>query len=664
VRRRVGPPLVRSEENGDAVRPALFMPLALAAIFLIAGAVSPGTAGAAAGAPESCPNAAVREQQNATYLPDCRAYELVDPASDEFGDVSRVMQVSEDGDHVAYVTSTPGEGVSSIFVYSLLVGDRTGAGWNQRDANLGAVRPLSSLGLWTPTLLSEDFDQLLLSTYVPGDPADENSSIDLYRVTVGSGKGTKLTPEYGEPPVVVGASADLSRVVWAELGSGGALWTTTDGADLERVSVLPDGSPADLGGVLAGQNSARGYPASPAVANANLAPHGGSHAMSVDGRRVFFYAMDPGGGGGRSLYVRDLVAGETIPVVDSQRSGEEGPRAASDAQFVSATPDGEVVYFFSAEQLTDAATVGGGIYRYDVVSKELGLITPATGGPPFGMSAAILADNDSRVYFTSPNPLLPGAVEGASNVYVTGGGSTRLIATEASLTRVSPNGRFALLASTAPLGGASNNGHDAVFEYDDASGELLCVSCRPDGSPSQGDAFVDRQSTVPFVPALVGPRAVTDDGRVFFTSGDEGVARDTTPSFDAYMYDAGQLSLLSSGTGPDAFVAESSDDGDDVFIDTRAPLVAADRDANELDVYDVPVGGGFLESPAPPAACVGDDCRRSGPAGPPPAAPATATFAGPGNGGVARHRKKHRRRVRHRKHADGASGRRHRGGHR
>ena len=657
--------VVRTSESGDPIRLALLATLVLAALFLVAELAAPGAAAVAA--PGSCPNDAVREQQGTAFLPGCRAYELVNPASGKFGDVSRVMQISEDGDHVAYVTNTPDEGVSSDFIYSLLVGDRTADGWSPRDANLAAVRPLAGIGFWSPTVLSEDFDQLLLSTYALGDPADEDSALDLYRVGVGSGKGTKLTPVYNESPLVIGASADASRIVWAELNlGGGALWTTTDGTDLERVSVLPDGSPAELGGSLAGQNSARGYPAW-SVANVNLAPHGGAHAMSVDGRRVFFYAVVPGGG--RSLYMRDLIADETIPVVVSQRAGEEGPRPASDAQFVSATADGRFVYFLSAEQLTDAATVGGGIYRYDMVDHELALITAPTGGPPLAISAGLLAGDGSRLYFTSPDALLPGAVSGAANVYVTGAGGiglggTELVATDAILSRVSADGRFALLESRAPLGGAANDGHAAIFEYDDASGDLACVSCRPDGSASEGDAVVDLQAGAALVPALAGPRALADDGRVFFTSGDRLLAGDASPSLDAYMYDAGELSLLSRGDGPDTVVAESSDDGDDVFVITRAPLLAADRDAAELDVYDVRVGGGFLEPPPPADGCAGD-CRGAAPSGPAPASPATSTFVGPGNRGAVRgHRKKHRRKARHHKRGGRASGQRHHGGRR
>ena len=59
-----------------------------------------GTASAA-----GCPNELRREAQNSTYLPDCRAYEMVSPLDKNGADVSgedETTQSSADGESVAY----------------------------------------------------------------------------------------------------------------------------------------------------------------------------------------------------------------------------------------------------------------------------------------------------------------------------------------------------------------------------------------------------------------------------------------------------------------------------------------------------------------------------------------------------------------------------------
>jgi hypothetical protein len=109
------------------------------------------------------------------------------------------------------------------------------------------------------------------------------------------------------------------------------------------------------------------------------------------------------------------------------------------------------------------------------------------------------------------------------------------------------------------------------------------------------------------------------------------VSADQTAAQDVYIYDEGKLSLLSSGrekTG--SFIFDVSDDGRHVIITSRAALVPGDRDPGEYDVYDVAVGGGFLEVPDA-AACEGEACRGQATA-PPGAVPfPSSSFAGAPN---------------------------------
>jgi hypothetical protein len=107
------------------------------------------------------------------------------------------------------------------------------------------------------------------------------------------------------------------------------------------------------------------------------------------------------------------------------------------------------------------------------------------------------------------------------------------------------------------------------------------------------------------------PRPVTDDGsRVAFTTPASLVPRDTNGRLDAYLWEDGQLYLLSSGTSPDdsyAFAISAS--GDDAFFRTRQSLVGQDGDTL-IDLYTARVGGGFASQQNEPAAgCEGETCQ-------------------------------------------------------
>jgi hypothetical protein len=81
----------------------------------------------------------------------------------------------------------------------------------------------------------------------------------------------------------------------------------------------------------------------------------------------------------------------------------------------------------------------------------------------------------------------------------------------------------------------------------------------------------------------------------------------------------------------ESFFLDASPSGNDVYIATEDRLLPSDTD-ELIDVYDVKVGGGFPVTPAPPVCNNADSCKS--PETPQPqvfGAPASATFAGPGN---------------------------------
>ena len=146
--------------------------------------------------------------------------------------------------------------------------------------------------------------------------------------------------------------------------------------------------------------------------------------------------------------------------------------------------------------------------------------------------------------------------------------------------------------------------------------------------------------------ALYQPRYLSDSGRLFFNSSDALSAQDENGKEDVYQYEpqgvgschdsGGCTGLISSGTsGRESAFLDASQNGEDVFFLTAAPLVAADTD-QAIDIYDAHVCSSASPCIRYPegssAQCESaSECRPSS-IGPPPAgAPASATFSGPGN---------------------------------
>jgi hypothetical protein len=585
--------------------------------------------GQALAATDSCPNAAVRAQQLATglpSLPDCRAYEIVNPPSNDIGEANRVPFSADDGDTLAYLSVLPGDDSFGGGVSSMSVARRTASGWTSSSADpvsLGAIA--DSTGLTEPRGFSPDFSRALISTTLPAVPGDDDALPDFFNVEVGSGAATLMSQAMDSFSVVaMGATPNLDQLVLFKPGGQTPVpgIYRSDGAGLELLSVFPDNVtpfPPGLAQPAGGQFS-RGL----GVVGASIAPfveRNGAHAVSDDTRRVYFYGQFSG----NQLYVRDLVSNpkRTVPVSVSSRAGDVG--TLYESEFISASHSGSQAYFASNAQLTDAATPGGGIYRFDLASQTVTQITPDAGDPTgLHLGGAMASDDQSHVYFTSTSALAAGAQAGTGNAYVwTQAGGVRFIAAVDAadkFLRVTPDGRYALMLSGASIDGAPNNGHAAVYRYDYVADEVVCVSCRPDGSPSEGNANIEGQAYGQAAGPLARSRGMTLDGRVLFTSTDRLVRDDQTSAQDVYLYDKGTVSLLTAGRGDsNSYIGDMSDDGKNVTVVTRSALVGADRDAQEYDVYDVRAGGGFLEPLPPSDPCRGDDCQ--GPPAPTPVTP-------------------------------------------
>jgi hypothetical protein len=288
------------------------------------------------------------------------------------------------------------------------------------------------------------------------------------------------------------------------------------------------------------------------------------------------------------------------------------------------TPDGRYVVYVNI--------LTRDLFRYDTVDHVSTFIFPnvnvGAGIGYMGMSAdgsSIVTTGDGGVTpivwhdgDATPTPI--GTVSGFEGVATWG-------------VALSPNGRYFVFDTTSLDGqdydntGCPDNpvdGHHGghcfeVYVYDIEQKELTCASCPSDGSRSTGHAHLG-PATLEL--SLRSGRFVDDDGQAFFTTPTKLVAGDTNGTNDVYMYQDGEVQLISPGKGNhNATLADVSANGSDVFFVTDEQLVGQDRD-DQLDMYDARIGGGIASQSTrgdEVAPCGGTECREAtaGPTTPP-----------------------------------------------
>lgn len=373
-----------------------------------------------------------------------------------------------------------------------------------------------------------------------------------------------------------------------------------------------------------------------------------THAVSADGRRVYWHA-------GSTLYVRE----DGAITREVKHSGSFLTASENGLQVL--LSDG-CLYSLLTELCTDLTQGGGGFQGIAGQSNDLSHI--------YFIDTAILAGSGENERHQS-------AQAGKPNLYLyEEGRQTRFITTLLPSDNVgglglgdwasapglrtaesSPNGRYLAFGSTARLTGYDNVGPceqlksggelvlvDApcaeVFLYDSQSGGLACPSCNPTGEAPRGLSTLRRIAEAP--PTLPQPRYLTDSGRLFFDSGDRLSALDTNGRVED-VYEAepagvgtcavatGCLSLISTGIGSvDSNFLAADSSGKNVFFTTRERLVAKDTD-ELVDLYDAREGGGFSgEGETSAGPCAGEACQTQVPA-PAYSPPSSQSFEGSGN---------------------------------
>jgi hypothetical protein len=330
------------------------------------------------------------------------------------------------------------------------------------------------------------------------------------------------------------------------------------------------------------------------------------------------------------------------------------------------TSDGSKVFFTTTDQLAGDTDTSADLYSANVTSSGATVTQVSTGsgsgntdscnpvagkegphwnvipGGPTNCGVVALAggagvgSGDGTVFFLSPEKLDGSGVLNQPNLFVARPGAAPKYVTTVEPTgelvqhavndseihryqdfQVTENGNFAVLSSTLPLTGFDTFDRSQIFRYDTVGGTLVCASCASTGAAPTGEA------------RLSSGLNITNDGRVFFTSVEPLVLRDTNNRLDVYEWKNGVQQLVSTGISNfDAGLLGVSANGVNVFFYTRETLAPQDKNGETMKIYDAREGGGFIVIPPLPLCAAKDECHGPGTVPAPP--PQIGTFKGEG----------------------------------
>lgn len=427
-------------------------------------------------APDTCPNAAVRSEQHAGFLPNCRAYELVSPAEKGGGEVLAVgsrTHAAAEGNALEFSSL---EGFGDVRGMSIATeylarrassDDPGGQGWATHsvtppqgpfptqvrlrgsgiEAKYQGLTPTLDTGAyvsWSP-LTSDPYSEGQVNVYLRrGLRSGIGSDALITRCTFCEQTATALpdffTTRQETQPEVAGLSEDGRDVIFEsplkltpdaldETSSSVPSMNVyeSDGEGIRLVSVLPDGE------------------AVPGAAGLSVSGVGGHlyytpDVISSDGSRAIFtanpiFSENPQHHAAceqlvacGDVYIRNFAAQPPISelVNHSERTDcadhdpcngtpEPDPGGHKVAVYWDASRDGSRVYFTSNEELTDSP--GSGLYLYDATRPAGQRLTLVARGTVDGIRVIGASADGSVVYFASSQdvagqPSLPAGREG------------------------------------------------------------------------------------------------------------------------------------------------------------------------------------------------------------------------------------------------------------
>ena len=452
-----------------------------------------------------CANEARRVEQSSAYLPNCRAYEQVTPASNDSSEPvgtpvrgERAFEPVEgaraavNGERMAWVSNYAVPGLINSSTVGLdYLSSRGSEGWSS-EATVPPQSPEN--GLLCPWVLgitgwSSDLTEGILDEvdYLGvgggcGHPEPALREADGTEIKEPQGvqnlfvRDTKtrsfqlvdVTP-ITEQPTFLAGSPELNHVVFEDEGI--YVWSEGQQPAVRLVTVRPDGTPVE--GALAGPSHLRDY----------------LHAVSADGSRIFFEAEG-------NLYVREhgdgpqseiakgstAVNGEQCTEPEKactiQLDASQNGSGSGGGKWLAAGEDGARVYFTDENKLTSTSTATAGapdLYEYDFqaeAGKRLTDLTVDGVEPADVLGVSGTSQDGSAVYFVADG-VLPGsgansenkaAQAGQPNLYSSREGTTAFIATLSAAedscdwtsnpeSRCNPNGGVTLNGLTARVSG-------------------------------------------------------------------------------------------------------------------------------------------------------------------------------------------------------------------
>ena len=523
-----------------------FACLSVLALGALLGGAAP-TAGAVA---DPCPNALLRQQNNSSNLPDCRAFELASPADKRPAGFVRVVlannlnfQAADDGQSAAY-TILNGLADATAGGEVIYVAHREGGGWSSTQASPPSLVP-SPVGtapsrvnyfnpsvtcgfVQTPSPLTGDVPAIDEEEEVGNlYRRNEDGSFTLISNLAPSNPG--LATILGDYYVVGGASPNCDRVYFTTkyqlMPGASGLYEWHDGT-LHDAGIRPDNSVAPPSTSTSTTPLLGGESTSPRASRFN--------AVSADGSQVVFTSKSNEGGdnGKQAVFIRENGAS----TVDISKPTTATPSLG--ARYEVASSDGRHIFFAANLGLAGPAGVGPqencagaevgattacDLYDYDVESGALTDLT--TDDNPADTNGAVVQGvvgvslDGSYVYFAAKGQLLPGSgntyaqnsVAGAgANIYLAHGGQLHYVANVSAIdlngnftgsnpgrsvlirslipwtAYVTPSGQHLLFESRSNIAGYESAGVSEAYLYSAASEELVCVSCRVDGQPPVG----------------------------------------------------------------------------------------------------------------------------------------------------------------------------------
>jgi hypothetical protein len=643
-----------------AAQAAILVSIGLSSLVL-----SPGVASARDVNRASCPNEASPGFRS--YLPDCRAYELVTP-SFKAGFPVVVEAISESGSQLETrsfgVFSNPEDITGLGAVYEVT---RAPSGWVSTPVDA----PIATFTGFNVEVVSSDFTNSLWVAKTPSEPVIS----DVYLATLPQGPFASIGP--GGPKTVgarvlklAGASRDFSHslffVAAPRSTETSELWPGDKTVGERQPSLYEYAGTDNSEPRLVGVSNAGPVEN---IAAANLISECGTYlggrigntrnaynAVSQSGGTIFFTALghDYGACGAldpsveptvNELYAR-LSASQTVDVSEPSKAdcGECDLSSPADAEFQGASQDGSKVFFTTAQHLhlvPDAEGAGDNLYAYDFEGPMGRRVTLVSSGDPAGarvQRVVRVSEDGSHVYFIAQgvftgherNAYGAEAQENAQNLYVYERDATYpqghlafVAAGEIDTAQATPDGRFLVFESPTDLTPDEEERPERgqVFEYDAQTAMLVRVSKGQQGYNEDGNsngyaATIPSQEDETDLPIneFTGLAVSGNGAYVFFTSEDALTPQTLDGAANVYEYHEGQVALVSDGhdlvnvlESPAVQLLGTDESGQDVYFRTADRLVPQDTDT-QLDVYDARIEGGF-----PPAGgnldCSEDSCQ-------------------------------------------------------